>query len=62
MSTLRELLLLKDFACYFWDDLNLFLQVAANFSDETNVPLISRHSLSPHVTCLGDAVIRPYEG
>ena len=61
MGTLRELLFLKDFTHYSWDDMNLFLQVSANFPDETNMPLISRYSFSPPVACVGHTVIRLYE-
>lgn len=57
MSTLRELLFLKDFTHYLWDDTNLFLQASADFPDETNVPLISRYSLSPHVAYVGHTVV-----
>lgn len=61
MSTLRELLFLKDFTHYSWDDMNPFLQVSLNFPDETNVPLSSRYSLSPRVACVGHTVISLYE-
>lgn len=58
MSTPRELLFLKAFTRYSWDDMNVFLQASANFTDEMNIPLISRYSLSPHVACVRRTVIR----